>query len=93
MDEQLPVEWPWPSLARGTGRILPSWSKGGRESSAAIAPCRERWKNESSSEVKKGGWTVDEDALIVACVSELGTKWSEISKHFVGRKDNAIKNR
>ena len=55
--------------------------------------CRERWKNEISSEVKKGGWTVDEDALIVACVSELGTKWSEISKHFVGRTDNAIKNR
>ena len=42
---------------------------------------------------RKGGWTVDEDALIVACVSELGTKWSEISKHFVGRTDNAIKNR
>ena len=45
--------------------------------------CRERWKNQISSEVKKGDWTVEEDALIVVCVSELGTKWSEISKRFV----------
>ena len=55
--------------------------------------CRERWKNQISSEVKKGDWTVEEDALIVTCVQELGTKWSEISKRFVGRTDNAIKNR
>ena len=45
--------------------------------------CRERWKNQISSEVKKGDWTVEEDALIVVCVAELGTKWSEISKRFV----------
>ena len=45
--------------------------------------CRERWKNQISSEVKKGDWTIEEDTLIVACVAELGTKWSEIAKRFV----------
>ena len=55
--------------------------------------CRERWKNQISAEVKKGDWTPEEDKLIVDSVAELGTRWSEISKRFVGRTDNAIKNR
>ena len=46
-----------------------------------------------SPDVKKGEWSKEEDALIVAAVREHGTKWSTIQKSLQGRSDNAIKNR
>jgi len=42
-------------------------------SSRTEKQCRERWFNHLRPEVKKGGWTPEEDALIVASVAELGT--------------------
>ena len=55
--------------------------------------CRERWFNHLAPEVKKGGWSREEDQLIVAAVREHGTKWSTIQKQLPGRSDNSIKNR
>ena len=55
--------------------------------------CRERWRNHLRPQLFKGEWTPEEDAMVIAKVNELGTKWSEIVKCFSGRTDNAIKNR
>lgn len=35
--------------------------------------CRERWFNHLSPDVKKGGWTAEEDEIILKSVQEMGT--------------------
>jgi len=71
-----------------------NWSRVASHLTARIGKqCRERWFNHLCPEVKKGGWTEEEDRLIAEGVAELGPKWSEVVKRLPGRTDNAIKNR
>ena len=55
--------------------------------------CRERYFNHLQPNVKKGGWTKEEDMLILDLQVKMGNQWSSMSKLLPGRTDNAIKNR
>ena len=55
--------------------------------------CRRRWKNYLSINAKNCSWSTEEDAQLLAAHAELGNRWTEISKIFGDRTDNAVKNR
>jgi hypothetical protein len=55
--------------------------------------CRERWFNTLHPEVRRGGWSPEEDYIIFKKYNEVGSKWSQISKELPGRTENSIKNR
>jgi hypothetical protein len=55
--------------------------------------CRERFKNYLNPDLRKDPWTREEDEILDQRYMEYGAKWNKISKFFVNRSDNAIRNR
>ncbi|MEW5317694.1 MAG: hypothetical protein WDW38_008975 [Sanguina aurantia] len=55
--------------------------------------CRRRWKNFLNAELKTGGWSPEEDAILLSGHAQCGNRWTEIAKMVGGRTDNAVKNR
>lgn len=55
--------------------------------------CRERYANHLHPNVRKGGWTPEEDDKIRKLQAELGNQWAKMVKFLPGRSDNSIKNR
>lgn len=54
--------------------------------------CRERYVNHLDPELKKGEWTDDEEAILIALHEQHGNRWANIAKQLSGRSDNDIKN-
>lgn len=56
--------------------------------------CYRRWQKVVNPNLKKGGWTAEEDRLIVQLVDKYGPKkWSVIASHLPGRIDKQCRER
>jgi hypothetical protein len=55
--------------------------------------CRDRWNNYLNPALRMGGWTKEEDELLLKKYALFGSKWSKIAKHFKRRSDLSIRNR
>ena len=53
--------------------------------------CRERWVNNLNPDIRKGGWTPEEDKKILELFELFPKKWAMISKNLEGRTENAVK--
>lgn len=54
--------------------------------------CRLRWLNYLRPDIKHGGFTEDEDNLIITLYNNIGSRWSVIASHLPRRTDNDVKN-
>ncbi|KAK8552699.1 hypothetical protein V6N13_121082 [Hibiscus sabdariffa] len=54
--------------------------------------CRLRWANHLRPNLKKGGFTQEEEQLIIELHAKMGNKWARMAAHLPGRTDNEIKN-
>ncbi|KAF5449873.1 hypothetical protein F2P56_030275 [Juglans regia] len=54
--------------------------------------CRLRWLNYLSPTVKRGGFSEEEEDLIIRLHNLLGNRWSLIAGRVPGRTDNQVKN-
>ena len=55
--------------------------------------CRDRYMNYLRDGISNKPWTEEEDLHLLQRVNEFGTHWSKISRFFVGRSANNLKNR
>ncbi|GLU03084.1 hypothetical protein SLE2022_203020 [Rubroshorea leprosula] len=54
--------------------------------------CRMRWLNYLCPSVKRGGFSEEEEDLIIRLHKLLGNRWSLIARRMPGRTDNQVKN-
>lgn len=55
--------------------------------------CRDRYRNYLNPQLRHGGWTRTEDALLKRLYEEHGGKWGVIAKSFKDRSEIGLRNR
>ncbi len=56
--------------------------------------CREMWINHLNPNVKKTGWTAEEDVELFSLIATHGCRWALISRELKGiRSEHSVKNR
>jgi hypothetical protein len=55
--------------------------------------CRERWVNRVNPNLSNIEWTQEEDIALLTHVSQLGKKWSAISKYLPHKTETMVKMR
>lgn len=58
-----------------------------------VRQCKDRWYTYLDPGINSEPWTEKEDQLLVSLYQEIGPKWVKMSRFFIGRSDNSIKNR
>jgi hypothetical protein len=58
-----------------------------------ITKSKERWNNKQVLSISADDFTQNKGSFIIQLVHKKWTKWSEISKFFIERTDNCLKNR
>jgi len=53
--------------------------------------CRERWSNYLAPSVVQGGWSTEEDLVLLGMHRDSGRKWAAIARAIEGRSENAVK--
>jgi hypothetical protein len=74
------------------GGVVSNWAAvADRVPGRTSKQCRERWFNHLDPNIKRGGYTEDEDNIIPAQQTKNGSRWSLISAMLPGRTENAVK--
>lgn len=55
--------------------------------------CRERYRSFLAPHLINGPWSREEDELLIRLHQKFGSKWSLITRYFLGRSDCNVKNR
>ncbi|EXJ86913.1 hypothetical protein A1O3_03867 [Capronia epimyces CBS 606.96] len=55
--------------------------------------CRKRWFHSLDPSIRKGGWTEEEDKIILDAYERLGPSWKAIAALLEGRKDDQVSKR
>mmetsp|Transcript_13603 Transcript_13603/g.17729 ORF Transcript_13603/g.17729 Transcript_13603/m.17729 type:complete len:431 (-) Transcript_13603:97-1389(-) len=59
----------------------------------SIKQCRERWCYNLNPNVKKGGWTKEEDEILLTLQKKNGNRWAQIARLIPGRTEHTVKTR
>lgn len=81
-------------LAELVGRCLSNWGEIALffpKKHASIV--KRRWENTLDPDIKKTGWTAEEDETIQTILVQKGPMWKEIAKALPGRPPDMVKNR